>query len=73
MTRPQRWLAVTAVATAWAITGDGLLIILMAVGAYCAALDRPSDRPDPGATFQYIALIAALSALLLWPVQLPGG
>jgi Zn-dependent protease len=72
LTRPQRWLAVTAVATAWAFTEEGLLIVLMAVGAYRAALDRPAGEPDAGALFQYIALVAILSALLMLPVNIPG-
>ncbi len=73
LTRPQRWLAVTAVATARAFTEEGLLILVTAIGAFRAALDKPSREPDPGALFQYIALVAALSALLLMPVHLPGG
>jgi Zn-dependent protease len=73
LTRPQRWLAVTAVATAWAFTGEGLLIVVMAIGALRAAMDKPSKEPDSGALFQYIALVAVLSALLLMPVELPGG
>jgi Zn-dependent protease len=72
LNRPQRWLAVTAVATAWALTAEGLLVLLMAVGAYRAALDKPADEPDRGALVQYIALVAVLSTLVLLPVRLPG-
>ena len=72
LTRPQRWLAVTAVATAWALTEDWLLFLVMAVGAYRAALDRPADEPDSSALLQYIGLIAVLSALILLPVHVPG-
>jgi Zn-dependent protease len=72
LTRPQRWLAVTAVATAWAFTEESLLVLLMAVGAYRAALDQPAQEPDTGALSQYIALVAVLSALILLPVHLPG-
>ena len=72
LTRSQRWLAVTAVATAWAFTGEGLLVVVMAVGAYRAALDKPAAEPDSGALAQYIGLVGVLSALVLLQVQLPG-
>jgi Zn-dependent protease len=65
--RPQRWLAVTALAVAWSVTEDGLLLLLMLVGAARAAIDRPSDRPDRGALAQYIALIAVLSFVSHFP------
>jgi Zn-dependent protease len=73
LTRSQRWLAVTAVATAWAFTEDGILILVMAVGAFRAAMDRPSAEPDNGALAQYIGLVAVLSALSQLPVPMPGG
>lgn len=72
LTRPQRWLAVTAVATAWAFTAEGLLVLVMAVGAYKAALEKPAREPDSGALAQYIGLVAVLSALVLLPVRIPG-
>jgi Zn-dependent protease len=73
LTRPQRWLAVTAVATAWGLTGrEWLLALVMAVGAYRAALDKPAREPDSGALFQYIALVAVLSTAWMLPVRIPG-
>ena len=48
LNRPQRWLAVTALATAWALTEDGMLLILMLVGVARTLFDKPSDRPDRG-------------------------
>ena len=33
---------------------------------------QPADEPDSGALWQYIGLVAVLSALLLLPVRLPG-
>jgi Zn-dependent protease len=67
LNRPQRWLAAASVATAWAITEDGLVLLIMLVAAGRALLDRPSDRPDRGALAQYIALVAALSLLAYSP------
>jgi Zn-dependent protease len=67
LNRPQRWLAVTALATAWAITEDGLLMLLMIVGAGRTVFDKPCDRPDRGALTQYIGLVAALSLMAYSP------
>jgi Zn-dependent protease len=67
LNRPQRWLAATALATVWAITEDGLVLLLMLVAAARALLDRPSSRPDRGALVQYIALVASLSLLTFSP------
>jgi Zn-dependent protease len=67
LNRPQRWLAATAWATAWAITENGLVMLLMLVAAARALVDKPSDRPDRGALVQYIFLVAALSFLSFSP------
>jgi Zn-dependent protease len=68
LTRSQRWLAVAAIATAWAVTEEGLLVLLMVVGAMRTALDQPAREADSEALFQYVALVAALSALTRLPV-----
>lgn len=65
--RPQRWLAASSLAFAWAITADGFLLLLVIVAAVRALTDRPADRPDRGALVQYIALVAALSFLSYAP------
>jgi Zn-dependent protease len=67
LNRPQRWLAVTALATAWAITEDGFLMIMMIVGAGRTVLDKPCDRPDRSALAQYIGLVATLSLMAYSP------
>jgi Zn-dependent protease len=71
LNRPQRWLATAALATAWSITEDGLLILLTIAGVVRTAMDKPNDKPDNTALAQYIALVAALSALAQLPVALP--
>ena len=53
--------------------GRALLVLVMAVGAFRAAVDKPADEPDRGALVQYIALVAVLSALAQMPVPMPGG
>jgi Zn-dependent protease len=80
LNRPQRWLAVTAVATAWALTtqeghhseAGWILPAIMAVGAFRAAADKPAAEPDRGALVQYMALVAILSALSILPVHIAG-
>jgi Zn-dependent protease len=67
LNRPQRWLAVTALATAWAVTEARLLAFLMIVGAVRTLLDRPCDRPDRSALVQYIGLVASLSLMAYSP------
>jgi Zn-dependent protease len=67
LNRPQRWLAATSLATVWAVTEDGLALLIMIVAAGRALVDRPSDRPDRGALVQYIVLVAALSFLAYSP------
>lgn len=72
LSRPQRWLAVAALATAWTITEDGILMLLVIVGAFRAAMDSTRPAPDRGALIQYVGLVAALSYLAFAPMFQPG-
>ncbi len=63
LTRLQRWLAVAAIAAAYAFSRDGVLLIVGA-GAVWNAFQRPSDEPDWGALGLYVALIVGLAALM---------
>ncbi len=65
--RPQRWLAAAALATAWAVTHDGMLFLLMIAAAIRALVDKPSLRPDRGALVHYIALVGVLSLMAFAP------
>jgi Zn-dependent protease len=51
LTRPHRWLAVAAIATAWAVIPDErlnmLLLALMVVGAVRTTVEKPADESDP--------------------------
>jgi Zn-dependent protease len=69
LTRPQRWLAVATIALMWSITEEGLLVLLVLVAALHTATVPPAKEPDRGALLQYAALVAALSLMLLIPVN----
>jgi Zn-dependent protease len=71
LTRSQRWLAVAAIGAAWAITNDGLLVLLLIAGVARTLTDKPSDKPDAGALGQYAFLVWTLAALSQLPVALP--
>jgi Zn-dependent protease len=72
LTRSQRWAAVAAIAVAWTITDEGLLLLLLLGGTARTIMYKPSDKPDPGVLGQYVVLVWVLSALSRLPVLLPG-
>jgi Zn-dependent protease len=71
LSRPQRWLALAAIAAALWISRDGMLALLALVaGARCFATDPPAG--DTRSALTYAGLVLALAALLRLPVPLPG-
>ncbi len=72
LNRSQRWLAVAAIAAAWAVTDEGLLVLLLLGGIARTVMDKPSDKPDGAVAGQYAFLVWILSALSRLPVRLPG-
>ncbi|HEV3342368.1 MAG TPA: site-2 protease family protein [Pirellulales bacterium] len=70
LNRSQRWLAVATTATAWALTDQWLLVLLIAVGAWHTISDKPSDKPDAPIVAQYAILVMILSALSQLPVPM---
>jgi Zn-dependent protease len=72
LNRPQRWLAVASLATAWAVTDQWLLVVLIAVGIVHTIADKPNDEPDAPILAQYAILVMILSALSQLPVPLQG-
>jgi Zn-dependent protease len=72
LARGQRWLAATAIAVAWSLSEESLLVLLL-IGAVLQALSpKAPTEPDRVGLLQYVALVAVLSAMTLIPVQLPG-
>ena len=72
LNRSQRWLAVAAIAAAWAVTDEGLLVLLLLGGIARTVTDKPSDKPDGAVAGQYAFLVWILAALTRLPVRLPG-
>ena len=68
MNRSQRWLAVTAIATAWFFTAQEMLLLLLAAGCYQALAVAAPAKPDRAGLIQYVVLVAVLSAMCLLAV-----
>jgi Zn-dependent protease len=71
LSRSQRWLALAAVATVWAMTSEGMLVLLMLAGVARTTMDKSNPAPDVVILLQYVGLVALLSALCLMSVSLP--
>jgi Zn-dependent protease len=70
MSRPERWLAVAAIAVAWLLTAESLLLLLLIAGCFQAFQSAP-EKNDRIGLAQYIGLVAALSAMCLLDVPIP--
>lgn len=71
LSRSQRWLALAAVATAWAMTSEGMLVLLMLAGVARMLTDKSNPPSDTAILVYYVGLVAILSALCLISVSLP--
>ena len=72
LNRQQRWLAVASVGTAWALTDQGMLVLLLAVGVWHTVVDKPAKVSDAPIVAQYAILVMILSAMSLLPVPMGG-
>jgi Zn-dependent protease len=69
--RSGRWFALAAIAVAWSLSEESLLILLILGGVFRTLSEPAPQRSDRLVLWQYVFLIAALSALTSLPVQLP--
>jgi len=69
LARAQRWTAAAALALAWALTAQPLLLLLGAVAVWRAFLDSPAE-PDPQVLALYAALVLSLGWLSM--IHVPG-
>lgn len=72
LTRVQRYAATAGLALAWAWSHEGLLALLFLVAAGRATMGKAPEEPDGVGLAQYVALVAALTALSGVPVDFAG-
>ena len=68
LSRGQRWIVVAAMAGMWAVTKEGLLVLLVIVAAWRALSEKTKVEPDQKGLLQYTLLVVTLSAMCLIPV-----
>lgn len=68
LSRQQRWLAVAAIAAAWFLTAESLLLLLLIAGGIQALQSSAPDKPDRIGLVQYVTLVGVLAALCMLPV-----
>lgn len=72
LTKHQRGLATLSVLGAWLLTGEGLLLLLLAVCAYAIFRKDTPDRPDRTTLVTYVGLVVSLSLLMSVVVPMTG-
>jgi Zn-dependent protease len=73
LSRNQRWMAAAAIGLAWAITHEGLNVLLLIAAVFQAWQAPASEEGDAVALTQYAGLVLALSLLSTIHVAVPGG
>jgi Zn-dependent protease len=68
LTRGQRLIVVVTIAVMWFVTREGLLVLIFAVSALRVLSSRAPEHPDRMVLVQMIALVVALSMMVLVPV-----
>ncbi|MCI0570444.1 MAG: hypothetical protein L0Y66_06810 [Myxococcaceae bacterium] len=75
MSRGQRWAAVAVLASAWFLSGDGLLVLILLVAGFRAFGSDAPEKGDVRAAAEYCGLVWVLT-LLAWGIPrwfgLPG-
>lgn len=71
LSRTQHWLAVAVIGMMWAVTSEGLLVLLLLTAAYAAWRTKSDGEGDLTAWWQYAGLVAVLS--LMTRISVPGG
>ena len=68
LSRGQRWIVVATMAGMWAVTKEGLLVLLVIVAAWRALSEKTKVEPDQKGLLHYALLVVTLSAMCLIPV-----
>lgn len=72
LNRRQRWLVTLAVAAAFVVSREGLLILVALFAVLHAVRDDGAAEGDEAICWQMIGLVAALVAILVWTPRLTG-
>lgn len=73
LSRGQRLLACAATAAAWALSGEGMLLLVLAVAAVRALWKDAPAEGDRGVLAGFVAVLATLTAVAtVLPVAMPG-
>jgi len=70
LSKRYRWYAVGAIALAWVLSSEAMLILLLIAGIARAATGRAPEKPDKVALWQYMILVAVAAALCT--IEVPG-
>jgi Zn-dependent protease len=68
LSRGQRWIVVATMAGMWAVTKEGLLVLLVIVAIWRSLSEKTKVEPDPKGLVQYALLVVTLSVMCLIPV-----
>lgn len=68
MTAGERWLATLAIGVMFAVTREGLLVLLLILSAMQAWGAEGTEAGDTGALLQFVSLIVVLSWMCTWTV-----
>ncbi len=63
LAKQQRWILVLGTAALWFMTGEGMLLLVLAVAAGRTFFEAPAAEPDRGALMLYLFLLASLAAV----------
>ena len=64
LVRPHRWIATAAIAIAFAITGDGIVMLVLFVAVARSLTPTDGIKPDPGTLAMFVVLALTLAAIM---------
>jgi Zn-dependent protease len=67
LSRGQRWIVLLTIAVMWAVTREGLLVLIAIAALFQTIAATPAEKPDTEITLWFVALVVALSGLAALP------
>ena len=71
LSRTQRWIVAAAFGAMWAVTSDGLIVLLAIVASVRALATARTQQGDTRTLVHFVALVIALGALCITHVPIP--